>query len=63
MRSNACRIARRGRPELEARLATIEGAQGVYWPRPEIVIAVGPRVLAFVGAATGALRQRHTFPP
>jgi hypothetical protein len=49
------------RPSFAA-LATIEGAQGVLWPLPDIVIAIGPRVLAFIDAARGSIRQRHTFP-
>jgi hypothetical protein len=43
-------------------LGTVQGATAVWWPRPEIAIAIGPRVLAFIDARSGRVTQRHAFP-
>jgi hypothetical protein len=43
-------------------LATVRGATAVSWPRPEIAIAIGPRVLAFIDARSGRVTQHYTFP-
>ncbi len=49
-------------PARLASLPTIGGAHGVLWPSRDRVIAIGPRVLAFIDVRTGRVRSQHTFP-